>query len=66
MRALLNLLVVFAVALAAAGPACGQGYPSKPIRLVAGSKSPEEFTAFTREDAKAWQQLARDTGAKVG
>ena len=30
-----------------------------------GSKSPEEFAAFLREDAKLWQQLARDTGAKV-
>jgi tripartite-type tricarboxylate transporter receptor subunit TctC len=30
-----------------------------------GSKSPEEFAAFVREDAKVWQQLARDTGAKV-
>ena len=32
---------------------------------VEGSKSPEEFAAFTRENAKLWQQLARDTGAKV-
>jgi tripartite-type tricarboxylate transporter receptor subunit TctC len=30
-----------------------------------GSKSPEEFAAFVRENAKLWQQLARDTGAKV-
>lgn len=30
-----------------------------------GSKSPEEFAAFVRENAKVWQQLARDTGAKV-
>ena len=32
---------------------------------VEGSKSPEDFAAFTRENAKLWQQLARDTGAKV-
>ena len=32
---------------------------------VAGSKSPEEFAAFLREDAKLWQQLVKDTGAKV-
>ncbi len=32
---------------------------------VEGSKSPEDFAAFTREDAKLWQQLALDTGAKV-
>ena len=32
---------------------------------VAGSKSPEEFAAFLREDAKLWQQLVKETGAKV-
>ena len=32
---------------------------------VAGSRSPEEFAGFLREDAKLWQQLVRDTGAKV-
>ena len=32
---------------------------------VEGSKSPEEFGAFLRENAKLWQKLARDTGAKV-
>jgi tripartite-type tricarboxylate transporter receptor subunit TctC len=32
---------------------------------VAGSRSPEEFGTFLREDAKLWQQLVRDTGAKV-
>jgi tripartite-type tricarboxylate transporter receptor subunit TctC len=32
---------------------------------VVGSKSPEDFAAFLREDAKLWQQLVRDTGAKV-
>ncbi len=30
-----------------------------------GSKSPEAFAAFLREDAKLWQQLVKDTGAKV-
>jgi tripartite-type tricarboxylate transporter receptor subunit TctC len=30
-----------------------------------GSKSPEAFVAFLREDAKLWQQLVKDTGAKV-
>ena len=30
-----------------------------------GSTTPEEFAAFVRENAKLWQQLARDTGAKV-
>ncbi|MEO8203366.1 MAG: tripartite tricarboxylate transporter substrate binding protein [Betaproteobacteria bacterium] len=32
---------------------------------VVGSKSPEEFAQFLREDAKLWQQLVKDTGAKV-
>ena len=32
---------------------------------VVGSKSPEDFVAFLREDAKLWQQLVKDTGAKV-
>ncbi len=32
---------------------------------VVGSKSPEEFGSFLKEDAKLWQQLVRDTGAKV-
>ena len=32
---------------------------------VVGSKSPEDFAAFLREDAKLWQQLVKDTGAKV-
>ena len=32
---------------------------------VAGSKSPGEFAAFLREDAKLWQQLVKETGAKV-
>ena len=30
-----------------------------------GSKSPEAFAAFLKEDAKLWQQLVKDTGAKV-
>ncbi len=30
-----------------------------------GSASPEAFAAFLREDAKLWQQLVKDTGAKV-
>ena len=32
---------------------------------VVGSKSPEDFASFLREDAKLWQQLVKDTGAKV-
>ena len=32
---------------------------------VAGSKSPDEFAAFLREDAKLWQRLAIESGAKV-
>ncbi len=32
---------------------------------LVGSKSPEDFAAFLREDAKLWQQLVKDTGAKV-
>ena len=32
---------------------------------VVGSKSPEDFAAFLKEDAKLWQQLVKDTGAKV-
>lgn len=32
---------------------------------VSGSRSPEEFAAFLREDAKLWEKLVRDTGAKV-
>ena len=32
---------------------------------VAGSRSPEEFAAFLREDAKVWVRLVRETGAKV-
>jgi tripartite-type tricarboxylate transporter receptor subunit TctC len=32
---------------------------------VAGSRSPEDFGTFLREDAKLWQQLVRETGAKV-
>ena len=32
---------------------------------VVGSKSPEDFAAFLREDARLWQQLVKDTGAKV-
>ena len=30
-----------------------------------GSRSPEHFAAFLKEDAKLWQQLVKDTGAKV-
>lgn len=32
---------------------------------VTGSRSPEDFAAFLREDAKLWERLVRDTGAKV-
>ena len=32
---------------------------------VTGSLSPEDFAAFLREDAKLWERLVRDTGAKI-
>jgi len=32
---------------------------------VTGSRSPEEFAAFLREDAKLWERLVRDTGATL-
>ena len=32
---------------------------------VVGSRSPEDFAAFLREDAKLWQRLAIESGAKV-
>jgi tripartite-type tricarboxylate transporter receptor subunit TctC len=32
---------------------------------TAGSKSPEEFTAFIAEDAKLWARVVKDSGAKA-
>jgi tripartite-type tricarboxylate transporter receptor subunit TctC len=32
---------------------------------ISGSRSPEEFAAFLREDAKLWGRLVRETGAKM-
>lgn len=32
---------------------------------VSASRSPEDFAAFLKEDAKLWQRLVKDTGAKV-
>lgn len=32
---------------------------------ISGSRSPEEFAAFLREDAKLWERLVRETGAKI-
>jgi tripartite-type tricarboxylate transporter receptor subunit TctC len=32
---------------------------------VALSKSPEDFAAFLKEDAKLWTKLVKDSGAKA-
>jgi tripartite-type tricarboxylate transporter receptor subunit TctC len=32
---------------------------------TSGSKSPEDFAAFLREDAKLWARLVKESGAKA-
>ena len=39
--------------------------PNSPLHRVCTLMRKLEVAAFVREDAKVWQQLARDTGAKV-